>query len=51
MQTVIFDFKRKAVALSGTPGSERLYADLIATQRKIRATSPSTAPQPQLKPR
>lgn len=51
MQTLIFDFKRKTVAVAGTPEAERIYAELVAAQRKIRANSPSTVQQPQVKPR
>jgi hypothetical protein len=46
MQTVIFDFKRKVVAVAGTREAELARAQIIAAQRKIVANSPTTASQP-----
>ena len=45
MQLVIFNFKTKTVTVAGTPAADRSLADVIAAQRKIIATSSSTATQ------
>jgi hypothetical protein len=47
VQTLIFDFRTKTVAVAGTPAADRTFAEVIAAQRKIIANSPSTKPQPQ----
>jgi hypothetical protein len=47
MRLLIFNFKTKTVGVVGAPATRRALADVLAAQRKIVATSPSTAAQRQ----
>jgi hypothetical protein len=48
MQTLIFNFKTKTVGVVGNPAAQQALAQILAAQRKIVATSPSTVSQPQV---
>ena len=49
MQTIVFDFKQKIVAVAGTAQAERIRAEIAAAQRK--AVSKSLAVMPTARPR
>jgi hypothetical protein len=48
VQLLIFNFKTKTVGVAGTPAMQRSFADILAAQQKIIASSPATASQPQI---
>jgi hypothetical protein len=48
MQLLIFNFKTKAVGVVGSAATRHAYADIVAAQQKIVASSPTTAAQPQI---
>jgi hypothetical protein len=47
MRMLVFDFKRKTVAVAGSAAAEQARARILAAQRKIIATSLSTGRQRQ----